>query len=336
MSNLDLSGLNNFSDFLNDPKAGDGASGVPLALPLANVDEDPDQPRTDFDDAALGELAESIKARGVKTPISVRPHPDGADRYIVNHGARRLRGARLAGLDTIPAFVDADHGYVDQLVENIQRENLTTAETIQAVGRMLGDGKKQTDIARETGKSKSWVSKYAKLQNMPIIVAAALEDGRCKDGDALVGLMQCWDMDNDATKELLQAAVITAPDVSRLRAQIEHAQRGGVGDGGTEPTEPTESGERGERGAEVPGRNIGDDNGEETGAPAKPPGEPAADKNHKPQIEVKVGKREGVLLFKKTCEYGLAWVEYEDGSEELVDANKIRLVAVLDAKKGQS
>ena len=83
------------------------ACGEPLLLALDLIDEDPDQPRREFDEASLRELSETIALRGVRQPMSVRPHPTTPGRWMLNFGARRYRTSLLAGKDTIPAFVDA-------------------------------------------------------------------------------------------------------------------------------------------------------------------------------------------------------------------------------------
>src|SRR5690348_14786788 len=103
-------------------------AGQPLMLLLDSIDEDPAQPRREFDEQSLKELAETIVLRGVRQPISVRPHPDHPKRWILNTGARRLRAARLAGRTDIPAFVDTTSDSYDQVIENEQRESLKPIE----------------------------------------------------------------------------------------------------------------------------------------------------------------------------------------------------------------
>lgn len=121
--------------------------GRPLALPLDRIDEDPLQPRSaanpGFAAHSLTELAASICLRGIKTPISVRRHPDRPGRYIINHGARRYRAARLAQLATIPGFIDDDYSETDQVVENLQRNELTAREIANYIGRELSKGLKR-------------------------------------------------------------------------------------------------------------------------------------------------------------------------------------------------
>ena len=88
-----------------------------LELDLSLIDEDPNQPRTEFDPVTLQELSDTIRLRGVKTPISVHPHPQIEGRFIINHGARRFRASILAKKKTIPAFIDTDYSKVDQMIE---------------------------------------------------------------------------------------------------------------------------------------------------------------------------------------------------------------------------
>ncbi len=90
---------------------------------------------TVFEKTTLKELAESIKLRGVKTPISVRA-TDG-NRFMINHGARRFRASVLAEKTTIPAYIDLDYSKADQLIENIHRDNLTSREIAEYIGKQL-------------------------------------------------------------------------------------------------------------------------------------------------------------------------------------------------------
>lgn len=154
---------------------------VPEQLFLALIDEDPNQPRTVFNQEALDELAETIRLRGVKTPISVRPHPKVEGRYLINHGARRYRASIMAGKETIPAFVDNDYTEEDQIIENLQRENLTAKELAAFMGKLLAKGKTKQEIARAIGKSQTYVIHHVALLDLPDPVAEVFESGRCSD-----------------------------------------------------------------------------------------------------------------------------------------------------------
>src|SRR4051812_36343684 len=102
--------------------------GAPVLIALDLIDEDPAQPRCEFAEEALRELAATIAERGVKQPISVRPHPETPGRWIINFGARRVRASRLAGKEVVPAFVDAGVDEYDQVIENEQRDGLKPME----------------------------------------------------------------------------------------------------------------------------------------------------------------------------------------------------------------
>jgi ParB family chromosome partitioning protein len=183
-SGLDLESIGDLSDLLNQPETV-ARSFRPLELPLDLIDEDPHQPRTKdnpgFLPESLEELARTIRLRGVKTPISVRDNPDAAGRYLINHGARRVRASRLAHKTTIPAFVDNDYNEADQVIENLQRNELTPREIADFIGRELAKGKKKGDIAKELGKSPAFVSQHVTLLDLPDPIAEAFNSGRCRD-----------------------------------------------------------------------------------------------------------------------------------------------------------
>jgi len=142
-------------------------TGQPLQLPLDAIDEDPEQPRREFDTGALQELADTIRDRGVRQPISVRPHPQDSGRWMLNFGARRLRASKLAGLSTVAAFVDASADSYDQVIENEQREGLKPLELALFVQKRLALGESKSDIARRLGKSKQWLTLAATLVEAP-------------------------------------------------------------------------------------------------------------------------------------------------------------------------
>lgn len=173
--------------------AGSSASGMaPSAatsllqeLPLDLIDEDPNQPRKrdnpGFSSESIAEIGTTIKLRGVKSPISVRENREVRGRYLINHGARRYRGSKWAGKSTIPAFVDNDYNEADQVVENLQRNELTAREIADFIGRELAKGKKKGEIAKELGKSAAFVTQHVTLLDLPETIARAFNSGRTKD-----------------------------------------------------------------------------------------------------------------------------------------------------------
>jgi len=183
-------------------------SGAPLRLPITSIDEDPDQPRQEFDDESLAELAETIKDRGVRQPVSVRAHPSEPGRWMLNFGARRLRASKLAGLSEIPAFVDQTANSVDQFIENEQRKGLTPLEIALFVQRSLNRGETQAHIARAIGKSRQYVMIATALIDAPEWLMTAYRQGRCRGLNELYELrklhavhpeqVEAWAADNQS------------------------------------------------------------------------------------------------------------------------------------------
>ena len=163
---------------LDQPMA--GASGSPLLLPIEAIDEDPAQPRREFDQEALQQLADTITERGVRQPVSVRTHPEQPGRWMLNFGARRLRASKLAGKTLIPAFVDEAADSYDQVIENEQREGLKPLELALFVQRRLEAGDSQADIARRLGKSRTFVMYATALIDAPDWLMNAYREGRCR------------------------------------------------------------------------------------------------------------------------------------------------------------
>ena len=122
-------------------------SGQPLMLPVESIDEDPEQPRREFEDNRLEDLAETIRSRGVRQPISVRPNLQAPGRWMLNFGARRLRASKMAGMVEIPAFIDTTADSYDQVIENEQREGLRPLELALFVQKRIALGDNRTDRA---------------------------------------------------------------------------------------------------------------------------------------------------------------------------------------------
>lgn len=170
--------LEDYLPALEDP--GPIAEGKPLRLPLALIDEDPSQPRIDFDDDALRELADTIAARGVRQPISVRRNPKNEERWILNFGARRLRASRLAGKQDIPAFVDDTADSYDQVIENEHRQPLKPLELALFVERQLKSGQSKADVARRLGKSGAYLTYVCALIAAPDWLLDLYRSGKCR------------------------------------------------------------------------------------------------------------------------------------------------------------
>lgn len=168
--------------------AGVGLIGRPMDIPLDEIDEDPNQPRKEFSDESLAELAESIRHHGVKTPISVRPHPTGAKQWMVNFGARRLRASVLADRSTIPAFVDHQHTDYQQVIENVQRDNLKPRELALFIKKKLDEGEKQVHIASQLGVDRSTITHHLALIEPPSCLEELYSSGTCQSAKILYDL----------------------------------------------------------------------------------------------------------------------------------------------------
>ena len=189
-SNLGLEDLDNLSSFLEAPTTENTAG--PLELKLGLLDEDPNQPRSEFDPISLKELADTIRLRGVKTPISVHQNPNKKGRFIINHGARRYRASKLAGKKTIPVYIDNDYTQADQVIENIQRDNLSAREIADYIGRELSKGTRKADIATLIGKSKAFITQHATLLDLPPIIAKLFNAERVRDVTVINELVKAY------------------------------------------------------------------------------------------------------------------------------------------------
>ena len=138
-------------------------------LSLAKVQPNPDQPRKQFNDADLAELAANIAEHGQLSAILVRPAKGGI--YEIVHGERRWRACKIAGLETIKAEIREltdDEAYTLSVIENEQRENLTAIETAQSLATMMaGQGLTQAQLAKQISKSRDWVAQKLRLLNLP-------------------------------------------------------------------------------------------------------------------------------------------------------------------------
>jgi ParB family chromosome partitioning protein len=152
-------------------------------IPIELIDPDPEQPRSVFDEDQLEELTQSIQRYGVLSPLLVRPSRI-AGRYLVVAGERRLRASTQAGLASVPAIIDRsldgdkERTLAIQLVENLQRADLSPLERAQAMG-MLRDsfGLSIRDIAERLGVSKSLVHRSLDLLALPPDLIVALQNG---------------------------------------------------------------------------------------------------------------------------------------------------------------
>jgi ParB family chromosome partitioning protein len=219
------------------PRPGIGR-GLAAILPQSGVGEpalrelapdlvrpNPSQPRKAFDEDALLALAESIRSRGVLQPVVVRPLAGGHFELVA--GERRLRAAKIAGLESIPAIVrDAPESQRLELAlaENVAREDLNPIEEARACAMLVDDlGLKKGEVARRIGKSRVAVSNLIRLLSLPEPVLEAIEAGHLSEGHGRALLLA---KDHEARKRLARDAQAHGWSVRETERRARAAQTG--------------------------------------------------------------------------------------------------------------
>lgn len=182
-----LSGENNThtEEFLTPEAAEKKPTGI-AAIPIGQIETNPFQPRTEFDEDALLELSESIQAVGIIQPITVRKGENG--KYQLISGERRFRASKLAGLDEIPAYVRTanDQGMLEMaIVENIQRENLNAIEVAISFKRLADECNfTQEQLSERVAKKRSTITNYLRLLKLPAEIQAGISQNIISMGHA--------------------------------------------------------------------------------------------------------------------------------------------------------
>src|ERR1700744_621855 len=203
-------------------------------IKISEIEVNPFQPRTDFDEQALQELSESIKLQGLIQPITVRRV--NAHSYQLISGERRFRASKLAGLTLIPAYVRSanDQQMLEMaLIENIQRENLNAIEVALSFQRMIEECHlKQEELGERVSKNRSTVTNYLRLLRLPPVVQAAIRDGQISMGHAKALISV-----NDPGKQLYihKHIIEDGLSVRRVEEMAREEQRAGVKKEGKQP-----------------------------------------------------------------------------------------------------
>lgn len=197
-------GLGRGLDSLFDENAADSTGAV--IININDIEPNRGQPRKDFDETALSELADSIVQHGLIQPIVVKPTIDGT--YSIIAGERRWRASRMAGLSEVPVIIkDADEQTLMELalIENLQREDLNAVEEALGYRSLIeGYGLTQDEVAKKMGKSRSAVTNALRLLNLSEAELEALRRGTISAGHARA-LLSCED-EEVRGKMLLAAA----------------------------------------------------------------------------------------------------------------------------------
>lgn len=161
-------------------------SALSLRIPVGDIEVNPKQPRRDFDEVALQELAASIKMHDIIQPITVSRLSNGKYRLIA--GERRWRASKLAGLKDVPAYIrQANDAELLELalLENLQRENLNSMEVALSYKRLMDElNYTQEQVAERMGKERSTVSNYLRLLKLPPDIQSAVRKGSISMGHA--------------------------------------------------------------------------------------------------------------------------------------------------------
>jgi len=187
-------------------------------LPVERIAPNPRQPRRRFDEEALRGLAVSVGDRGVLQPVLVRPSEDGT--YELVAGERRLRAARMAGLETIPALVQAraDAETLElALIENMAREDLSPVEAARACAALVEElGLTREEVGRRVGRSRVAVSNLVRLLDLPEEALELLDQGALSEGHGRALLLA---EDHAARRKLARKAATEAWSVRTLEAR---------------------------------------------------------------------------------------------------------------------
>ncbi len=204
--------MDDTSDALTTQNAPSSINEIDLDLIHIN----PSQPRREFDEQALEELANSIRSIGIIQPITLRQEKDGT--YLIIAGERRYRAAQRAGLLTIPAYIRkvSDDAVMEMaLVENIQREDLNAIEVALAYQQLQNNnGLTQEELSQRVGKSRATVANFMRLLRLPAEIQLALKDRRISMGHARALLSL-----EDAEQQVALYHQMVAQDLSVRRVE---------------------------------------------------------------------------------------------------------------------
>jgi ParB family chromosome partitioning protein len=199
--------------------------GLPLCIPIGRIDADPKNPRTEFPDAEIDELADDIRQRGILQPLVVHP-ADEQGRYRLHFGAKRLRAALRAGLGEVPVVVrDAPADAYDQVAENQKRHGLTPLELARFIKGRVDLGDSNATIAKRLGMNLTTVAHHLSLLELPPVLDHSLKSGRCTSPRTLHELSRLHEAELDRVHALVNGdAEITRGAVAAMKTgQVEPA-----------------------------------------------------------------------------------------------------------------
>lgn len=334
-----------------------------LEIALDKIERDESQPRKNFDEDTLRDLAESIEAYGLLQPIVVRKKPNALDRYIIVAGERRYRASLLLKARTIKAVLletktdDAELGYL-QVIENIKRDALTTAELADFIAGRIAAKETAVSIGKKLGISKPQMTRYAAWAEMPESIRELVRLQKVPSIKIAYELFRKW----KETPEVVEAAISeSADDFEWTMAAVKR-----IGSAPEVEVVDTEAAERFEAG-QAPGDEGTSDEPQTTETKdaevqwdvgADEDDEPVASEESTdfeevsfeeaavettdarsantrlPRVVVSIDGREAALILKHTAD-GFVTVKFldEDDAEAVdVEADRVRLLRVDDGQ----
>ena len=217
------------TDITSRDISGSYVAGAIAEIDINLIEANPFQPRTEFDETALQELANSIKEQGVIQPVTVRKL--GYNKYQLISGERRWRASKLAGLNKIPVFIRIanDEQMLElALIENIHRENLNAIEVAISYQRLIDEcNMTQEEVSEKVGKSRSAVTNFLRLLKLPAEVQIAIRDGHISMGHAraLINID-----DKEQQLKLLQQIVEEEMNVRQTEELADKVKKAGTTD----------------------------------------------------------------------------------------------------------
>ena len=188
----DVSSIQRRAEAGNAKSSQNGSLTGTLEIDVNKIEPNPYQPRVEFSEELIAELAESIKVLGLIQPITVRETSEG--KYQIISGERRYRASKMAGLSTIPAYIKKtdNQGMLEMaIVENIQRENLNSIEIAISFQRLMDEcNLTQEAMSQRVGKKRATVANYLRLLKLPPVIQIAIRENKITMGHAkaLLGL----------------------------------------------------------------------------------------------------------------------------------------------------
>jgi len=220
------------TDITANDISGNFVVGAIAEIDINHIETNPFQPRSDFDEMQLRELAESIKSQGIIQPVTVRKM--GYEKYQLISGERRFRASKLAGLKKIPCYIRLanDEQMLEMaLIENIHRQDLNALEVAFSYQRLIDElDLTQEKLSEKVGKNRSTITNFLRLLKLPAEVQVALRDNLISMGHAraLLGLGENSVMQKKILKKIIDKG-LSVRQVEQIVRGLNDTEKGGGG-----------------------------------------------------------------------------------------------------------